>query len=172
MCSSDLGNPGGFVDAARKVASQFIKSGPIFWQEDARGTQTPTQALADGVATDPSIKVVVLIDKGSASASEIVAGALQDTGRAKLVGSTSYGKGTVQQWTDLGSGGGGLKLTIAKWLTPDKRWIHHTGLTPDVAVSVPDSTPAGTDPVLDAAVRLLSDGNASLGGAGVLRRAA
>lgn len=166
------GNPGGFVDAARKVASQFIKDGPIFWQEDSSGTQTPTQALGDGIATDPSIRVVVLIDKGSASASEIVAGALQDTGRARLVGDTSYGKGTVQQWTDLGSGGGGLKLTIAKWLTPDKRWINHTGLTPDVKVTVPDGSPAGSDPVLDTAVRLLTDGTASLGVATVLQRAA
>jgi len=149
------GNPGGFVDAARKVASQFVKDGPIFWQEDSKGTQTPTQALPDGVATDPSIQVVVLIDKGSASASEIVAGALGDLERATLVGETTYGKGTVQQWTDLGSGGGGLKLTIAKWLTPNKTWIHHLGVVPDVAVTVPADLPPGSDPVLDRAVQLL-----------------
>jgi carboxyl-terminal processing protease len=149
------GNPGGFVTAARTVASAFIGSGPIFWQEDAQGKQTPTDALPDGVATDPSIKVVVLIDRGSASASEIVAGALQDTGRATLVGETSFGKGTVQQWTDLGAAGG-FKLTIAKWLTPDKRWIHKVGLTPDVPVTVPADTPAGSDPVLDKALEILA----------------
>jgi carboxyl-terminal processing protease len=150
------GNPGGFVDAARRVASQFVKDGPIFWQEDSKGTQTPTAAEADGIATDPSIKLAVLIDRGSASASEIVAGALQDLGRATLIGEKSYGKGTVQQWTDLGREGGGLKLTVAKWLTPEKRWIHHVGVLPDVAVAVPDDAPRGTDPVLDRAVELLS----------------
>ncbi len=164
------GNPGGFVDAARKVASQFIKDGPIFWQEDSKGTQTPTQALPDGIATDPAIRVIVLIDKGSASASEIVAGALHDAGRATLVGDTSYGKGTVQQWTDLGSGGGGLKLTIAKWLTPDKTWIHHIGITPDVLITVPSDKPTGSDPALDKAVQILSTGAAA--GAPMLRRAA
>ncbi len=164
------GNPGGFVDAARKVASQFIKDGPIFWQEDSKGTQTPTQALPDGIATDPAIRVIVLIDKGSASASEIVAGALHDAGRATLVGDTSYGKGTVQQWTDLGSGGGGLKLTIAKWLTPDKTWIHHIGITPDVLITVPSDNPTGSDPALDKAVQILSTGAAAM--VPVLRRAA
>ena len=150
------GNPGGFVDAARKVASQFVKDGPIFWQEDSKGTQTPTAALADGIATDPRIKVALLIDRGSASASEIVAGALQDTHRATLIGEKSYGKGTVQQWTDLGSNGGGLKLTVAKWLTPDKRWIHHVGIVPDVTVTVPADAPAGSDAVLDRAIQLLT----------------
>lgn len=148
------GNPGGFIDAARKVASVFIKSGPVFWEEDAKGTQTATDALGDGVATDPGIQVIVLIDRGSASASEIVAGALQDTGRARLVGETSFGKGTVQQWLTLDKAGG-VKLTTFKWLTPDKRWIHKIGLTPDVPVAVPADTPVGQDPVLDRALELL-----------------
>ncbi len=74
------GNPGGFVTAARSVASQFVGSGPIFWQEDAQGKQVETGAEEGGVATDGGIQVIVLIDRGSASASEIVAGALQDTG--------------------------------------------------------------------------------------------
>jgi carboxyl-terminal processing protease len=150
------GNPGGFVTAARAIASQFIASGPIYWQEDATGHDTEVEAQADGVATDPGIKVVVLIDKGSASASEIVAGALQDTKRATLVGEQSYGKGTVQQWLSLEQDSGGFRLTIAKWLTPDKRWINGKGLTPDVAVTVPANNPAGTDPVLDKAVEILT----------------
>ena len=124
------GNPGGFVTAARKIASQFIGSGVVFWEQDAQGNQVPTDALTDGVATDPTIQVVVLIDGGSASASEIVAGALQDTKRATLVGQQSYGKGTIQQWQELTGEGGAFKLTIARWLTPDKRWIHGVGLTP------------------------------------------
>jgi carboxyl-terminal processing protease len=151
------GNPGGFVTAARTVASQFIADGPVFWRQDAQGNQTETDAEPGGVATDPSIRVVVLIDKGTASASEIVAGALQDRGRAELVGETSFGKGTVQEWYDLGQVGG-VKLTVEKWLTPDKRWIHKIGLTPDVPVTVPTELPAGSDPVLDKALQVLDAG--------------
>ena len=156
------GNPGGFVTAARKVASQFIGSGPIYWTEDAQGNQVSTDAEPDGAAIDPSIDLVVLIDKGSASASEIVAGALQDTKRATLVGETSFGKGTVQQWQPLENDSGGFRLTIAKWLTPEKRWIHHTGLTPDVPVTVPADNPEGSDPILDRALELLG-AQASIG---------
>ena len=150
------GNPGGFVTAARTVASTFIKSGPVFWEEDAQGKLTPTESLGNGIATDPKIQVVVLIDKGSASASEIVAGALQDTKRATLIGETSFGKGTVQTWIELDNNAGGVKLTVAKWLTPNKRWIHRVGLQPDIPVAVPSNTPAGQDPVLDRAVEVLS----------------
>jgi len=150
------GNPGGYVTAARSIASQFIGSGTIFWEEDSKGNQTPTPAEPGGAATDPKLKVVVLIDKGSASASEIVAGALQDTKRATLVGEQSFGKGTVQQWTDLGNDNGGFKLTVAKWLTPNKTWINHKGLTPDVPVTVPATVPAGQDPILDKGLQILA----------------
>ncbi|MEA2673045.1 MAG: carboxyl-terminal processing protease [Chloroflexota bacterium] len=149
------GNPGGFVTDAEKVASDFIAAGPIMWREDANGVQTETDASGGGVATDSKIQVVVLIDKGSASAAEIVAGALQDRQRAKLIGQTSFGKGTVQEWIELGDLGG-VKLTVEKWLTPNKRWIHHLGLTPDVAVTVPTNTPPGSDPVLDKALEVLA----------------
>jgi carboxyl-terminal processing protease len=149
------GNPGGFIDAARKVASVFIAEGPVFWQVDADGVETETQALGDGAATDPDIEVVLLIDRGSASASEIVAGALQDTGRATLVGETTFGKGTVQQWIELDNDTGGVRLTTSRWLTPDKRWIHRVGIEPDVTVDVPADTPPDADPVLDRALELL-----------------
>ncbi|HEY2916979.1 MAG TPA: S41 family peptidase [Candidatus Limnocylindrales bacterium] len=146
------GNPGGFVDAATRLASAFIASGPVYWEQDSDGNQVPTDAIAGGAATDPSIRAVVLVDGGSASASEIVTGALHDTGRATVVGQQSFGKGTVQTWIPLGNNGdeGGIKLTIAKWLTPDKTWIHHVGITPDVVVTVPANLPAGQDPILDA----------------------
>lgn len=150
------GNPGGFVTAARKVASTFVEDGPVFWEQDAQGDVQPTESLGDGVATGPKIQVAVLIDKGSASASEIVAGALQDTGRGTLIGETSYGKGTVQTWIELDNDSGGVKLTVAKWLTPNKRWIHKVGLTPDIEVTVPADNPVGTDPVLDKAIEFLS----------------
>jgi carboxyl-terminal processing protease len=151
------GDPGGYVTAARSIASEFIASGPIFWEQDADGTKTPTPASGNGIATDPSIKLMVLVDKGSASASEIVAGALQDTKRATIVGETSFGKGTVQQWIQL-QNGSALKLTIAKWLTPDQRWIHHLGIAPDVPVATPADASPTNDPVLDKAVALLTAG--------------
>jgi carboxyl-terminal processing protease len=150
------GNPGGYVTAARKIASQFIGSGVVFWEQDSKGNQVATEALTDGVATDPALQVVALIDGGSASASEIVAGALQDAKRATLVGQQSFGKGTVQQWQELTGEGGAFKLTVARWLTPDKRWIHKVGLTPDVVVTLPDPVPAGSDPTLDKALELLA----------------
>ncbi|HYL41450.1 MAG TPA: S41 family peptidase, partial [Candidatus Binatus sp.] len=120
--------------------------------------QTPTNAIPGGPATDPSIRVVLLVDGGSASASEIVTGALKDTGRATVVGQKTFGKGTVQTWIPLGQNGdqGGVKLTIAKWLTPNKTWVHGVGITPDVAVTVPSGLPAGSDPVLDRALAILA----------------
>jgi carboxyl-terminal processing protease len=163
------GNPGGYVTAARAIASEFIKDGPIFWEEDSTGKQTETPATGTGIATDDSIKLVVLVDKGSASASEIVAGALQDRKRATVVGETSFGKGTVQQWIQL-QDGSALKLTIAKWLTPDKRWIHHVGIIPDVPVTTPADAGPDNDPALDKAVELLTKATAAL--PAVLDRAA
>ena len=149
------GNPGGYVTAARAVASQFIASGPIFWEEDAAGEQVATEAQPGGVATSDAIEVVCLIDGGSASASEIVAGALQDTGRATLVGQTSFGKGTVQQWQELTGEGGAFRLTIARWLTPGKRWIHDVGLEPQVPVEIPRAVAPGSDPTLERALEVL-----------------
>ncbi|MDP9483106.1 MAG: S41 family peptidase [Chloroflexota bacterium] len=151
------GNPGGFVTDAQKVISQFVPAGTtIFYQEDAAGTRTPTLALPEGTARDPSIQLVVLIDGGSASASEIVAGALQDLGRAKLVGSKSYGKGTIQVWLQLADDSGGYRLTIARWLTPSGRWIHGEGLAPDVPVDAAGAA-AGADPTLERALELLGE---------------
>jgi carboxyl-terminal processing protease len=148
------GNPGGFVTAARDIASQFLADGTIFWQEDADGTLVETVAKPGGAAVDPKIKVVLLVDGGSASASEIVAGALHDRGRATLVGTKTFGKGTVQQWTQLEGDSGGFRLTIAKWLTPDKTWIHGKGIVPDVVVDTQPARP-GDDPVLDAGLKAL-----------------
>ena len=151
------GDPGGFVDAARTIASQFVGSGPIYWEEFANGTRTPTNAEPGGIAVDPTIQLVLLVDGGSASASEIVAGALQDTGRAKLIGEKTFGKGTIQQWQELGDYGG-FRLSTAKWLTPDQTWIHGDGIQPDIPVSVPADTPSEQDPVLDKALEVLGGG--------------
>jgi carboxyl-terminal processing protease len=149
------GNPGGYVTAARVVASQFIGSGTIFWEQDAHDNQIPTESTPGGVAIDPRIEVIALIDRGTASASEIVAAALQDSGRARLVGQRSFGKGTVQQWQELPGEGGAFRLTIARWLSPSKRWIHNVGIEPDVAVALPVNPVPGKDPTLDRALELL-----------------
>ena len=150
------GNLGGYITAAQAVASQFLGDGVIFYEQGADGVETATNATAGGAATDPRIKVVVLIDGNTASASEIVAGALQARGRAQLIGSQSYGKGTIQAFQQLSDNSGGFRLTIAKWLTPNKVWINHVGLTPDIPVTVPADTPAGSDPVLDRALQVLA----------------
>jgi carboxyl-terminal processing protease len=151
-------DPGGFVDAALSIASQFVASGPIYWEEHADGVKVPVMAEPDGIATDPGIELVVLVNSGSASASEILAGALQDTGRGALVGETTYGKGTIQQWHQLSGDSGGFRLSIAKWLTPNQTWIHGTGITPNVVVPFPDDTPQGQDPQLDKALQILAAG--------------
>lgn len=102
--------------------------------------------------------MVVLVNGYSASASEIVAGALQDIGRAKLVGETTYGKGSVQDWVPLANNQGAVRVTIARWLTPNGRTIDKKGLTPDVVVTMTqDDINAGRDPQLDAAVQQLSN---------------
>ena len=146
-------NPGGYLSAALSIASEFIGDGVVYMEETSNGKRTETRASGGGLATDPSIRLVVLINKGSASASEILAGALQDRGRAELVGETSFGKGVVQTFIDL-SDGSGLKLTIAKWLTPNGTWVHKVGITPDYPVA-PASTQGADDLVLTKALDLL-----------------
>ena len=146
-------NPGGYLSTALRIASEFIGDGVVYIEEDKAGVRTETRAQGGGLATSTTVRLIVLVNKGSASASEILAGALQDRGRAVLVGETTFGKGVVQTFMDL-SDGSGLKLTIAKWLTPNGRWIQGTGLTPDRIV--PTVAPGSADdPVLAAALSLL-----------------
>src|SRR6185436_7922299 len=107
-------------------ASEFLKSGPVVKQQDGNGHIESMDVNRTGVLlTEP---LLVLMNKGSASASEIVSGALQDYGRARLVGEQSFGKGTIQQAIDL-DGGGSVHISIGKWLTPKERWVHGKGLT-------------------------------------------
>ena len=147
-------NGGGYLDAGISVASQFIDHGVIVSEKYGDGTQTPHQAIPGGVAL--TVPLVVLVNENTASASEIVSGAIQDDGRGKLVGVTTYGKGTVQNWIPL-SDGGTARITIARWLTPNGNTIDKKGLTPDqvVTMTAADYT-AGKDPQLDAAVKLLT----------------
>lgn len=149
-------DPGGYVDTAKQIASQFVAADPLYWEQGARGEPQPIAPIAGGAATDPQLAMIVLVNGGTASASEIVAGVLQGHGRARLVGEKTFGKGTIQEWKEL-QGAGGYRLSVRKWLTPDQTWIHGQGLVPDVVVSRPADTPAEQDPVLDRAVELLLD---------------
>lgn len=149
-------NGGGYLQTSVEVASEFINEGVILYEQYGNGERTTYQALKNGQATE--IPLVVLINEGTASASEIVAGAIQDYGRGKLVGVTSYGKGSVQNWVPLTNDQGAVRVTIAKWLTPDGRTIHGEGLQPDVVVELTDEDrKANLDPQLDKAVEVLLD---------------
>lgn len=146
-------NPGGYLTDATYIASEFLAEGsPVVTEDDGiPADQKTLYATRQGAFTN--IPVVVLINKGSASASEIVAGALRDNGRAKLVGDTSFGKGTIQEAEDLG-GGAGLHVTIAKWLTPKGTWVNGKGLTPDYTVNLNPNDPS-TDTQLEKAIQVL-----------------
>ncbi|MBL8050149.1 MAG: S41 family peptidase [Anaerolineales bacterium] len=149
-------NGGGYLQTSVEVASQFISDGVILYEQYGDGTRDTFTALPNGLATDTNIPMLVLINEGSASASEIVAGALQDTGRAQLVGMVSYGKGSVQNWIPLSGENGAVRVTIAKWLTPNENTIHEVGLTPDYVVDMTvEDRQAGLDPQLDKAVEIL-----------------
>jgi carboxyl-terminal processing protease len=132
-------NPGGYLTDAQFIASEFLPMGTKVVTEDNGISQTSLYVERQGLLTNT--KVVVLINAGSASASEIVSGALRDDRQIKLVGEKSYGKGTVQEAQDLGDGAG-LHVTIAKWLTPDGTWVNGQGLTPDVTVALDPKNPA------------------------------
>ena len=147
-------NGGGYLSTAVEVSSEFIEEGVILYEEYGDGRRDTFEALGNGRATD--LPLVVLINEGSASASEILAGALQDYDRATLVGTQSYGKGSVQNWVPLSNDQGAARVTIARWLTPDERQIDKLGLTPDVIVETTVEDPESEeDPQLDVAVQTL-----------------
>jgi carboxyl-terminal processing protease len=147
-------NPGGFTTTARSIASEFIGKGVIWYEEYNDGHRVEYEAESGGLALD--IPLVVLVNEYSASASELVAGALQDYGRAKLVGVTTYGKGVVQNWQPL-SNGGTLRVTVSRFLSPKGHSIHKTGLTPDIVVKMSEEDyQAGRDPQLEAAIQALN----------------
>ncbi len=152
------GNGGGYLNTAIDVVSEFIKSPNVVMVEQfGDGQRNTYKANPGGLATD--IPLVVLVDEGTASASEITAGAIQDYGRGKLVGAKTYGKGSVQQITQLDNDGGAVRITVARWLTPKERQIHKVGLTPDEVVArTEDDLMNGRDPQLDKAIELLASG--------------
>lgn len=131
-------NPGGYLTDAVFIASEFLDEGLVVVKEEGEGRNSELKVNRKGLLTDKP--VIVLVNKGSASASEIVTGALRDHGRARVVGDTSFGKGTIQQAEDLG-GGAGIHVTIAKWLTPNGTWVHEKGIEPDVKVALDPKQP-------------------------------
>jgi len=147
------GNPGGFLEAAVDMASWFLPDGAIVVREDqGTGKKEKVQRSRGYDAFNEQLKLAVLIDGGSASASEILAGALKDHGAATIVGTTSFGKGSVQELVDITSDTA-LKVTVARWLTPNGISISHEGLIPDVEIAYDPET--DEDEQLEAAVDLL-----------------
>jgi carboxyl-terminal processing protease len=129
----DLRNdPGGVLDEAVQCTSQFLKSGNVLMQKDGEGKTAPVPVRPGGVATD--MPLVVLINRGTASASEVMVGALQDAKRAPIVGETSFGTGTVLAQFPL-SDGSALLIAVREWLTPNGNTIWHKGIVPDVSIS-------------------------------------
>lgn len=125
-------NPGGYLQGSVYISSEFLDGGNVVFQENSDKTREEFPVVRTGKLL--KIPMVVLINEGSASASEIVSGALKVRGRAKLVGEKSFGKGTIQEAQDL-PGGAGLHITTAKWLLPNGDWINGTGIEPDVEVA-------------------------------------
>lgn len=128
------GNPGGYLQSAVYLAGEFMKKEIVLYEETPEGVQIPYETTRVG-AFQKVPAIYVLIDEGSASASEILAGALKDNKNVTLVGRKSFGKGTIQDAKDF-KDGSGVHITIAKWLTPKKTWVHKVGITPDVDVEI------------------------------------
>jgi len=145
-------NPGGYLDAAIDVASLFMKEGVVAKEKYKDGHVSEEKTTLKQIFDQE--KIIILVDGGSASASEIVAGALQDTDRATIVGKKTFGKGSVQELIDLGDSST-LRLTIAKWLTPGDRAINGEGVNPDIEIDLSeDDYNAGRDPQLEKAMEL------------------
>ena len=143
-------NPGGVLDVVEKMSEEFIPNGKSLLQIEYKDGTREVQK-SNGSKQPKDYPIAILTNKGSASASEIMASALQESAGAKIVGGHTFGKGTVQTSFTTGEDGNLIKITIAKWLTPNGNWIHQKGIEPDVAVEQPDyfnAVPLPTDKVL------------------------
>ncbi|ANU28230.1 S41 family peptidase [Planococcus versutus] len=141
-------NPGGLLDVALDISNLFIDEGKPLFEVQAKGSEPEVYMSSPG--TKVKVPVTLLIDGGSASASEILAGAMSESADIQLVGEKTFGKGTVQTANDL-KDGSNLKFTTAKWLTPDGNWIHEKGIKPDVEVAYPEYASL---PILDTSIEL------------------
>ncbi|MDB5265150.1 MAG: ctpA [Parcubacteria group bacterium] len=152
------GDPGGYLEAAVSIASNFLPEGAVVVTEDYKGKQENIVHRSTGKGTiGKDVKVAILIDQGSASASEILSGALQDAKIATLIGTRSFGKGSVQELVNIN--GGALKVTVARWLTPSGRSISDGGLTADIKADLTvEDVKAGKDPQKARAIEFLTTG--------------
>ena len=149
-------NPGGYLETSQDIAGWFVEKGQIVTIEDFGDKREAKNYKAKGPAEFVSFPMVVLINEGSASASEILAGALRDNRGVKLIGEKSFGKGTVQELTRLTEGS--LKITVASWLTPNHNQITGNGLEPDVKVELTqEDFDQDKDPQLDKAIEILKE---------------
>ena len=149
-------NPGGYLEVAQEIAGWFLEKGQIVTIEDFGAKAEKKEYKAQGNAKLLSYPLVVLINQGSASGSEILAGALRDNRGVKLIGERSFGKGSVQQLKDLSEGS--LKITIAQWLTPNGELINSEGLSPDIKVEITDEDYENLkDPQLDKALEVIKE---------------
>jgi len=150
------GNPGGYLEVAQDIAGLFLERGQLVTIEDFGGSAENQEYRASGSAQLNSYPLIVLINQGSASASEILAGALRDNRGIKLIGTQSFGKGSVQTIKELEEGS--LKVTVAKWLTPNGTLIDKEGLKPDVEIELTEKDiEAGKDPQLDKAIEIIKE---------------
>jgi carboxyl-terminal processing protease len=149
-------NPGGFLDAAVTMSSSWIDKDQVVVKETFTDQGKNVDYKAEQTVKAPEIPTVILINEGSASASEIMAGALQDYGKAIIVGTKSFGKGSVQNLLPF-SDGSALKVTVAKWLTPKGRTIQGEGIQPDVVVENPTASATSTDVQLKKAQEIIAD---------------
>ena len=143
-------NPGGYLQGAVDIASEFMKTGRVVVIEE-RGEQK-SEYVVEKIGRFPNTPLVVLVNQGSASASEILAGALRDDKKVKLVGEKTFGKGTIQEPQQV-DGGAGLHITVARWLTPSGVWVDGEGLTPDFELE--DNGETDEDEQLQKAIELL-----------------
>ena len=149
-------NPGGYLDTAVYVSSEWIKEGPVVAEQF--GENRRAEHFSNGSGRLEGIPTVVLINEGSASASEIVAGALRDYKKATIIGKQSFGKGSVQSIRGL-SDGSSLKVTVAKWLTPEGDYIHDKGIAPQIEVDfTEDDFNNDLDPQLERAFKYILEG--------------
>ena len=149
-------NPGGLVDSAIDITSIFIEDKVVLIEERGDGSQITYVTSREAIAID--LPVYILVNQGTASASEITAGALQDYGRAQLIGSQTFGKGAIQNWIPLDGENGAVRVTIARWLTPNGRQIQDMGLEPDYIIDYTlEEFDAGLDPQLDKALALITE---------------
>jgi len=151
------GNPGGYLEVAQNIAGWFLQNGQTVTIEDFGKSKTQQTYKAEGNSELANYPIVVLIDQGSASASEILAGALRDNRNVKLIGMKSFGKGCVQEVVNL-RGGSFLKITVANWLTPKGSSISDVGLTPDVKVEITEKdAEQKKDPQFDKALEIIKN---------------